>query len=216
MKKIQKFVLFGLILAGCGGTNYLRPSQGAFAHIEHVAIVVNGEPDFKVLDSRATDLGPGVLFGAIGAIANSAYTNSKDATQEKELKPQTSQISYRETFVDQIKKFLQESKRFSKIDFYEQSNLKDQSVDAVLELSICEWGIRLINRQSSDLVPFITVEIRLTDSKGKVLWKERDVEVGHSGHSVAAYRTEENLLKDSLHAVLKDTAYRIVSTLIYS
>lgn len=183
--------------------------------VNHLVVVVAGEPEFKVLSHRATELGVGVLFGAVGAIANSAYTNSMDSQLEDRLEPQIRQISYRESFETQLKQFLEESKRFQKIDFYEKA-AREQSFDAILELSIKEWGIKLIDQRTEDLVPFMTIEIKLTDSNGKIIWKEREVEVGRSGHTIEKYNSQENLLKDTLRTVLKDTAYRITSTLVYS
>ena len=216
--KVRCFLAVFLVLhfAGCAGSAYLRPAQGDLTHVKRLAVVVEGEPEFKVLDHRATGLGAGALFGVVGVMVNSAYNNSKDSKQEDKLEPQTKRISYRESFIEQLKKLLEESKRFQKIDFIDEKVAQAESFDAVLKLSIQEWGIKVIDERAGGLVPFMTVEIALTRQNGRVVWKERDDEVGSSAHSIEEYRGRENLLSDTVQTVVKDTAYRITSTLIYS
>lgn len=212
--------IVGLVLTvtfvGCTSTSYLRPAQGTLANINNLGVFVVGEPEFKVLDKRATGLGVGVLFGAVGAIANSAYTNIKDSKQEDKLKGRTDVISYREIFIDELKHSLEESKRFEEVEFYEQPLPKRESLGALLELSIQEWGIKLINQEKGGLVPFITIKIELIGEDGRALWKEKDVAVGRVSYTVEEYRAQENLLAESLEAVLSEAANRITSTLIYS
>jgi len=203
------------LLSSCA-TAYHRPAQGSFKEVSRLSIVITGKSKFKVLDSRATDLGPGVLFGVVGAIANSAITNSADSDKEKELAAQTAETSYQEAFKNELKKLLDESKRFEKIDFYNDVIGLKESSDAVLELVIQEWGVRVINQQTNQLAPYMVVDITMKDSKGKILWKERESQVGSSSHFFNEYRDKENLLKESMEAIVKDSAYRIASTLIYS
>ena len=152
----------------------------------------------------------------VGAIANSAITNSADSDKEKELAAQTAETSYQEAFKNELKKLLDESKRFEKIDFYNDVIGLKESSDAVLELVIQEWGVRVINQQTNQLAPYMVVDITMKDSKGKILWKERESQVGSSSHFFNEYRDKENLLKESMEAIVKDSAYRIASTLIYS
>lgn len=91
-----------------------------------------------------------------------------------------------------------------------------RAFDALLELSIEEWGLRLIDQRSEYLVPYMIIEIKLTDQKGKILWKEKEIEVGRSAHAFSKYLNQKGLLEETIRSTLKDAAYRIASTLLYS
>jgi hypothetical protein len=215
MKKILSYLVISVLLSACA-SSYQRPTNGDLKNVRRLSVVLVGEPDFKVLDSRATDLGPGVLFGVVGAIANSAITNASDAGKEQQMAAQTAGLSYRESFESELKRLLEESKRFEKIDFHDRLAAPKKDEDAILELTIVEWGIRVVNQQTDQLSPYMVIHITLKDQQGKILWKERESQVGRSAHFLNEYYNQENLLKEAMKTIVKDTTYRIASTLIYS
>lgn len=211
-------LLFG---SGCGPVHTtLQPSAEQLSGVKTVAVVVPSDRSFTVLlDRSKATAGPAIMFGLIGASVASAYNSSLDRDKAKLLTPHLAGFSTRATFVDAFQKAIRESQRPIDATLVEKALSTEEArrYDAVLTLTIQDWGLRLPAASESDrLAGFIEVAARMVMPRGdQILWDEHDTVLGQGRHAFAAYQEDAALLRGELTETIETAGGRLAARLVY-
>ena len=201
-----------LFLAACGPMHTtVRPTVSHLAGVQRVAVVVTEDGAFTVVNERAKATATGaVLFGVIGAAVASAANQGMDSEETDKIRPGLTGFSptppLRESFVAALKG----SGRMEVVD-------AGDNPDAVVRLTVKEWGVRLPSRAISDkLAAFAEIQARMTRAASQdMLWDEHEVSLGNGRHDLAAYRQDAVLLRGELTDTLESAGHRLANLLIY-
>jgi hypothetical protein len=183
-------------------------------------VVVPSGGSFTVIfeRSKATTT-PGVLFGVIGAAVASAYNSSQDSGKAKLLTPHLAGFSSRSTFLDAFQKTLRESQKPIEVTLVDKELQADEAkkYDAVLTLTIQDWGLRVpAASQADDLAAFVDIAAKMVMTKGDlVLWDEHDTVLGQGRQAFAAYQQDGAMLRAELKDTMETAGARLAGRLAY-
>lgn len=219
MKNITLIVAIIIFLAGCGPVNQaVRSTPVEINRIQKLAVVIPAEGQFTVIDERAKATAtPAVLFGLTGVLIASAYNQHADSEKAKNISSQLT-LSCKPIFLESFKKSLIEYNRFTDAVFLDQNPKPEEAgnYDAVVSFEILNWGLRVAERSQGDLLkPFMEIHAQLIDSKGKKLWDEKDVVVGHGRQSLSSYQTDRELFKKDMEEAIQNAGRKMAVSLIY-
>ncbi len=219
MKTLAMLAVVFVFLTGCGPVNQaIRPTPAEVGRIQRLAVVIHQEGQFTVIDNRAkaTDTAV-VLFGLTGALIASAYNQHADSEKAKSFSSQLT-LSCKPLFLESFKNSLIEYNRFTDAVFLDQNPKPEEAgnYDAVVSFEILNWGLRVAERSQGDLLkPFMEIHAQLIDSKGKKLWDEKDVVVGHGRQSLSSYQSDRELFKKDMEEGMQNAGRKMAVSLIY-
>lgn len=207
-----------LSLAACGPVHTtVRPTANHLAGVQRVAVVVIEDGAFTVVKERAKATATGaVLFGVVGAAVASAANHSMDREETDKLRPALAGFSPAPTLRDAFVDALKSGGRID-VEVIDAERALQGNHDAVIQLAIKEWGVRLPSRAISDrLAAFAEIQARMTRARTHdVLWDEHEVSLGSGRHDLSAYRLDAGLLRTELTDMLQSAGYRLANLLIY-
>jgi hypothetical protein len=206
-------------LAACGPVHTtVRPTVSHLAGVQRVAVVVAEDGAFTVVKERAKATATGaVVFGLVGAAVASAANHGMDREEADRIRPGLTGFSPASPLRDAFVGALKGGGRIE-VDVVESERLlQGQDHDAIIRLTIKDWGVRLPSRAISDkLAAFAEIEARMTRGRSQeVLWDEHEVSLGNGRHELAAYRQDAVLLRGELTEMLQGAGYRLATLLIY-
>lgn len=208
-----------LSLAACGPVHTtVRPTVSHLAGVQRVAVVVAEDGAFTVVKERAKATATGaVLFGVIGAAVASAANQSMDREETDKMRPGLTGFSPAPALRDAFVEALKGSGRLQVEVVDSERTLQGQDYDAVIHLTVKEWGVRLPSRAISDkLAAFAEIQARMTRARSQdMLWDEHEVSLGNGRHDLEAYRADAALLRGELTDMLQSAGYRLANLLIY-
>ena len=208
-----------LSLTACGPIHTtVRPTVSHLTGVQRIAVVVVEDGAFTVVQERAKATATGaILFGVVGAAVASAANHGMDRDETDKMRPALGDFSptfsLRDAFVDALK-----SSGRIEVDVVDSERaLQGKSPDAIIRLTINEWGVRLPSRAISDhLATFAEIQARMTrTSNQEILWDEHEVSLGSGRHDLAAYRLDAGLLRTELTDMLQSAGFRLANLLIY-
>ena len=208
-----------LSLAACGPIHTtVRPTISHLGGVQRAAVVVIEDGAFTVVKERARATATGaVLFGVIGAAVASAANHGMDREETDKIRPGLAGFSpappLRDAFVDALKS----SGRIEVQVVDSERELQGKDHDAIIYLTIKEWGVRLPSRAISDqLAAFAEIHARMTRGRSQeVLWDEHEVSLGNGRHDLSGYRQDAAMLRGELTDMLQSAGYRLANLLIY-
>lgn len=209
-----------LAAVACGPVHStVRPDAGNLANVRRVAVLVVEDGAFTVVKERAKATATGAaLFGIVGAAVSAAANQSMDSGEADKARPGlagfTPATVLRESFVETLKS----SGRVAVDVADSEAGLQAlKGHDAIVRLTIKEWGVRLPTRAISDqLAPFVEVQARMSRVPGQdVLWDEHEVALGRGRHDLARYQSDGTLLRSELTETVHEAGYRLANHLIY-
>lgn len=206
-------------LAACGPIHTtVRPTVSHLTTVQRVAVVVIEDGAFQVVKERAKATATGaVLFGVVGAAVASASNHGMDRDEADKIRPRLGDFSPTAPLRDSFVEALKSSGRLE-VDVVDSERAREgRSHDAVIRLTINDWGIRLPSRAISDqLAAFAEIQARMTrGSSQELLWDEHEVSLGNGRHDLAAYRQDGALLRSELTDMLQSAGFRLANLLIY-
>jgi hypothetical protein len=164
MKSIRFVMLLvaSLVVSGCASTQ--RLSDADRARSKTVAI------DTKVQKGQLFLLAPsganiGLMFGAIGGLAVSGTLQDQQTAFGAFLDKNA--VSIEAIVRDEFEKVLRDSGKVAIAG-------KDNASLPVISVAVPQYGFGVTHLLSSNVVPVMQIETTLTDSAGKVLWKESE------------------------------------------
>jgi hypothetical protein len=211
--------LLALVAVGaCGPVHStVRPDAGHLTHISAVAVLVVEDGGFTVIKERAKATATAAaFFGLVGAAVSAAANHSMDSGEADRARPGLAGFSatqvLRDAFVDTLK-----SSGRLRVDVADSEAALQalKGHDAVVRLTLKDWGVRLPARAiSDDLAPFAEIHARMTRAEA-VLWDEHDVALGRARHALTQYQADGALLRAQLTETLHEAGYRLANHVLY-
>ena len=216
------FLISTILLTACTPTTGTRIvlTQGELKKITSIGVAAKKDQEFSVLLSRQEGTATGaVLFGLVGAAVESAMRHSADTKIEEKFKPIVSDYDLEREFNLSLLQHLQASKFFASAVSVEAKNnplYADEALDAVLEVTIREWGLRRCVGPGAGLVQvgiavlgrLLLVGDRRTLWERDELYLDGDCRLWHSFQSQPA-------LKEHLSRTVDDLAGKIINEMLY-
>lgn len=209
-----------LTLAACGPLHTtVRPDTSSLATVKRVAVIVAEDGVFTVINERAKATATGAaLFGIIGAVVSSAANQSMDSGEADKARPGIAGFSPARVLRDSFVDTLRSSGRVLVDTVDSEAGLQTaRDHDAVIRLTIKEWGVRLPARAISDrLAAFAEIQARMTAGRGQnVMWDEHEVALGSGRYELAEFQRDAAVLRDQLTETFHGAGYRLANHLIY-
>lgn len=208
-----------LAAVACGPVSTVRPDADNLANVRRVAVLVVEDGGFMVIKERAKATATGfALFGVVGAAVSSMANRTMDSGEADKVRPGLAGFSptsvLRESFVETLKS----SGRVAVDVADSEAGLQALTGhDAIVRLTIKEWGVRLPNPSISDqMAAFVAVQARMSRVGSQdMLWDEHEVALGRGRHELSQYQSDATLLRNELTETVHDAGYRLANHLIY-
>lgn len=209
-----------LTLGACGPLHStVRPDTSNLATVKRVAVIVVEDGGFTVINERAKATATGAaLFGIVGAVVSSAANQSMDSGEADKARPGIAGFSPTRVLRDSFVEALKSSGRLLVDTVDSEAGLQTaKDHDAVIRLTIKEWGVRLPARAISDrLAAFAEIQARMTAGRGQaVVWDEHEVALGSGRYELAEFQRDASVLRDQLTETFHNAGYRLANHLIY-
>ncbi|MGJ7914026.1 hypothetical protein ACI48D_00910 [Massilia sp. LXY-6] len=164
MKSIRLgiFLVAALMLSGCASTQRLSEADRARARTVAIAPAVQKGQLFLLAPSGAN---VGLMFGAVGGLAASGTVDDNQKAFAAFLDKNA--VSVDAIVRDEFEKVLRDS---GKVALAPDSS----AALPVISVSVTQYGFGVTHLLSSNVVPVMQMEATMTDSAGKVLWKESE------------------------------------------
>lgn len=180
--------------------------------------------------TKATDAGwaiGGVIGGVVGSLIGGAVEeagqSARDAKLERGLKPAVANFAPEQAMQATLCEQLQEEKLFGAavgVLFENDRNaLHQRGIDAVLQITIREWGLRLFPtaRLEEDLAVALDVEVKLFMlDTNQTVWHRDEIYVDGRCHSFDTYHSHPELLTQLLIEAIEELCRRITLAMVYS
>ena len=227
------------VTGGCGtsGGTHVRPSAAQLVGITRLALVVQGESAFDVMDARAKVSSPGgvvavpagggagggaaalaiviVMLIAYGAATASA--RSEDSATAAKLHPRMHELSPGAVVPESFMEALRSGGRFE-VEVIQTPPSKEEqpAVDAIVFLEFPTWGFELLRTDTPSLTAFVDVDARMVRARdGKRLWAQKERMLGHGRQTVDELKEDPERLRRELRDTLEATGYRLAVDLLY-
>jgi hypothetical protein len=198
-------------------TVQLKPEDAG--KIKTLAVVIPKDGEFTVLLDRATaTTAPAAMFGLIGAAVASSHNKSLDEEKMKALAPHLSGFFARSVFIESFLKTLTESGQFEGAQIFDRhlGGNEISKYDAVLTLTINDWGLRLPSQSEERLAGFLELEAKMSRSKdNQVLWDEHDTILGQRRHFFSEYKADGSMFRSEIEETVKTAGARAATKIAY-
>ena len=213
-------VAFVLIAVGCTSTSGTRvPLQkSTIDSIQMITVDVQKEEDFTVIKAREQKSHAGaMMFGLLGAAVEHAAAASSDRGFRNDVLPMLGDYPVDVIFEDKLKEILINSNRFAKVESFVNGKVSS-STSATLSIALKEWGLRPCvgggTTEQLQVGLHIEGKLRKQDSEDPV-WERDELYLSHECHRLKDYRTQENLLRNSLSRSVTDLAGKTANEILY-
>jgi hypothetical protein len=207
------FLIFAIIPSSCTSTTGTRiqMNQASLSKVRTLGIVIKQQEDFSVRMSRDRTTNTGAaFFGLVGVGVENAVRASNDSEHTQRLKSGIERFDPSKKLGESLKARLEASRQFDNVEYLsaekEDAN-KSASYDAILEVTLGEWGLRLcIGYGEADrgrLQAALELSSRLFPTKdaGASIWERNEIHMEGTCHVMEELKSEERLLKALSRAV---------------
>lgn len=137
--------------------------------------VSDSDSNFTVIDSRFDETATAaVLFGVVGAAANSAANAAEDDKKADALRGDAEKAAIRDILADSLVRSLSKPNGLA---------VETDSASAAhrLRVEIHNWGLIRVSREDQRMRTFLNLSVQILDPKGGVVWeKKRENSVGQT------------------------------------
>ncbi len=165
----------------------------------------------------------GAVGGLIGRAVEEAGQASRDARLERVLETTLASFVPEQSIQQTLCKLLQEEKIFGAAVPVLVENgrtaLSQRGIDAILQVTIKEWGLRLCppSRSEDELLAAFEIEIKMfmlyTD---RPVWHRNEIYLDGRCYSFDAFRSQPELLTQVLTEAIEELCRRIIYEMVYS
>lgn len=210
-------VLIGLVVASCTPTTGTRVSLNPsnLSKIKSIGVVVTKEEDFSVRLSREEGTATGAaLFGLIGAGIEAAARDSSDKQVEEQFKSIVADYNPNKPMSDRLRHHLRESGSFNTIA--DGALLRSKELDASLEVTIREWGLRRCAGKSGTVqVGFnLYARVVLVDN-GSTVWERNELYLDGECRPWQEFKANGRLLKSVFARSIDNVSGKIVNEFLF-
>ncbi len=199
-------------------------SRSDVERINKIGICTRREKEFSVLLSRTKAADAGWAIGGMAGVAViKGVQSARDAKLERGLKPAVASFAPEQTMQQTLCQHLQQEKLFDAAVavFVEdnRSKLHQRGIDAVLQIAIREWGLRLCPtmRSEEDLAVALDVEIKLfMRDTNQTVWHRSEIYVDGRCYSFDVFLAQPELLTQLLTEAIEELCKRITLAMVYS
>jgi len=203
---------------GCGPAKEIRLNQGDLQDVKKIAVVVQEKHGFEVIHSRAkANATAAALFGVAGAAIAGGIDEGKDKDMAATVAPAVKDMSCSAIFVESLVPLLK-SEKYEKVYIVPDANQKKDlsGYDAVVTFTIDKWGLRLVEREASNVAAFVELDIKMVKTKdSKTIWDQREVIVGDRREGFLMFSNNSELLRGELKETIKKAGFQMSNSLIY-
>lgn len=216
------FLMSVLFLCSCTTTTGTKIShtQNTLSKINKIGIIVNKENEFSVRLSRDKMTTTSTcLFGLLGyAIEHSARANI-DQNLANEFRPQIGIFNPEKHMEEKLLYYLQSAKVFRAVEIGKAEDhalLKKMQFDAVLKITIKEWGLRLCvgADKKEQLQAGIDIHALLIEH-GTTIWERNELYIDRDCHSLEELRSQKEIVENNLARAVDDLSARIVNEICF-
>jgi hypothetical protein len=207
------------MLSSCTPTtgNKVAVNQTEVAKIKSIGVVVKKEEGFSVRLSREemTNAG-GAMLGLIGVGIEAGMRRSSDKGLEEQFKPIVGDYAPENPLSERVIFHLQTSGSMNSFAFRDTEEASRKNVDAILELTVREWGLRRCPGTAAETVqPGFNVNGKLyRKDDRRVLWEREEIYLNGDCRPWPAFKSD-TLVKDTLPAVIDNLATKLVYEIVF-
>jgi hypothetical protein len=225
----RRALLVGIVLlapsalAACTTTTGTRlsPSQSDISKIKRLGMLVRADEAFSVRRAREKLTNTGAAVGGLlGAAIEAGVRTSADTRDEESLKPITNSLDPSQLLGGPLKTTLTTTAfpTVSAVSSVERAALRGEGLDAVLDVTLKEWGLRVCTTSdhTDDVQAAYRVHGRLVlADSGSMIWERHELFLDGTCRPISAFRTQEGLLSTTMSQAATELARRIVNELLY-
>jgi hypothetical protein len=209
-----------ILTASCGPvykTVQLKPDD--IGNIKTLAVVIPVDGEFTVVLDRATATAtPAFMFGLIGAAVASSHNKSLDNEKVNALAPHLAGFSARTVFIESFRKALTESGQLKETQIFDRHLGGNEAgkYDAIVTLTIKDWGLRLPAQTEERLAGFIELEAKMSRTKdNQILWDEHDTILGQRRQYFSEYKDDGSMFRSEIEETVKTAGARAATKIAY-
>lgn len=223
------FLLFGLVFSSCTPTTgtRVRLSPTNLSKIKSIGVMVKKEGDFSVRLSReelsATGIVVGSIFGVVGTLvgagAEVAGRQSADQRIEEQFKPVVGDYDPRRLMTERLHHYLLSAGPFKDVVTADKEvgALKGKESDALLEVTLREWGLRrCLGPAGENIQVGLDIQgkmLRLDD--GTAVWERDELYLDGACLPWRDFLSRERLLKDTFSKAIDNLSGKIVNEILF-
>jgi len=216
-------LLIGLVLAACTTTTTGTRTSGSPAHIaglKRVAAVVHGPPELSVQRDRQRMTTTGALAGGVlGAAIESGARTSSDQSFARTMTPALGGFNGVAALRERLLAALRATPAFANTQgtrITDVATMRLGGFDALLDVEVPEWGLRLCATPSEDLQVMYRARGRLlTSATTPPLWERHEIFVDPDCRPPEVWRNEAGVLRSTLTRAADQFARRLVNDLLF-
>jgi hypothetical protein len=217
-------VLLACVLGGCTtqtGTR-IKLTEAGLSGIQTCGVFVKQQEGFSVRLERERLTGTGaVLGGLLGAGIETGIRQSHDEHLTKDLLPVLGEFAPSKLMQDKLREYLEAAQLFGTVvllDSNDRATLKEMHCDALLEVTLTQWGLVVCNSTRADDRLQAGIDVheklsRLTD--GRPVWERNALHLDGNCYFTEQYKSKDRLLVDELTRAIDDLAARTVNEIRY-
>lgn len=157
--------------------------------------------------------GVGAVVGSIvGAGIETSVRGVRDDHLTRDCQPVMGGFAVGKLLQDKLREDLEATKQFAAVlivDSNERATLQKMNCDALLEITITQWGlVRCASTRADDrLQVAINVDQRLTRlADNQLIWRRNALHANGDCYSAEQYKSKDGLLVDELTRAIEDVA----------
>jgi hypothetical protein len=215
-------LLASLVLAACTTVTGTRASgsHADIAALTRVAAVVHGPAGLSVQRDRQRMTAAGALRGGLlGAAIESGARANSDTSFARTLEPALGEFDGIAVLRERLLATLRARRVFPATEstrITDVAAMRAGGFDALLDVQVPEWGLRLCGTPSDDMQVMYRAHGRLlTSGTAAPLWERHEVFVDAECRTAAAWRHEVGLLRAALTRAADEFARRLVNDLLF-
>lgn len=214
------FLLSVIFFLSCTTTTGTKSSlnQNTLSKINKIGITVKSENDFSVRLSRdkMTNVGT-ALFGLVGLAVEAGVRAGTDQELENEFRPKVGNFNPAKHMNEKLLHYLQLAKVFrvvERVNVKDHSELKGKDFDAILNVAIKEWGLRLCvgTDKKEQLQAGIDIHGKvLLLEGGNTLWERNELYLDGECYSLEEIRSHDGIIENILDRAVDNLSGKIVN-----
>jgi len=214
------FLVAALVtLASCTPTTGTKVTlnQAEISKIKSVGVLVKTEEEFSVRLSREEMSNAGAsMFGLIGVGVEAAIRRSSDKNVEEQLKASVGNYDPEKSLAERLRYHLQISGSIGAASKPENIGDVSKQTDAVLEVTIREWGMRRCPGPATEVVQAafnVNGKLYRTGDRD-VVWERDELYLNGDCRPWAAFKSED-LSKEILPRAVDTLASKLVYEILF-
>lgn len=214
------FLLSVIFFTSCTTTTGTKSSlnQNTLSKINKIGITVKSENDFSVRLSRdkMANVGTAIL-GLVGTAIEAGVRTGTDQKLEKELKSKINNFDLEKHMNEKLRSYLRSAKVFravESVNVEDHSELKGKNFDAILNIAIKEWGLRLCVGADKKKQLQVGIDIHgevLFLKGGNTLWERNELYLDGECYSLEEIKSHDGIIENILDRAVDNLSGKIIN-----